>query len=68
MNENEYKNRSDDELVSYNIHTNTLTSRQVTIEMMRRLKDSNIRSGNIMIFLTLALVALTLVLIYQGFR
>ncbi|MEK7136059.1 MAG: hypothetical protein AAB821_00485 [Patescibacteria group bacterium] len=60
-----YKNKSDDELVGEpTLNVNTRASN----EMMRRLKDSTDYSSRVMIVLTIILIILTGILIWQGFK
>jgi len=63
---NEYKNKTDDELVSN--AWKTTNGRTASVEMMRRLKNSINFSSWVMIVLTIFLVIFTAILIWQGFK
>ncbi len=62
---NEYKNKTDDELVAISWKQ---TTRGASVEMMRRLKNSTDFSSWAMTSLTIILVVFTGVLIWQGFK
>jgi len=62
---NEYKNKSDDELVAISWKQ---TTRGASVEMMRRLKNSMNFSSGVMVVLTIILVIFTGILIWQGFK
>jgi len=61
---NTYKDKSDDDLVSDSWET--INGRMISIEMMRRLKNSINFSSWVIVVLTIILVIFTGILIWQG--
>lgn len=60
----DYKKKTDEQLVDDTLNI----SERASVEMMRRLKNSTDYSSRVMIVLTIILVILTLVLIWQGYK
>jgi len=60
----DYKRKTDEELVDDTLNT----SARASVEMMRRLKNATDYSSRVIIVLTVILVILTAVLIWQGFK
>ena len=60
----DYKNKTNEQLVNDTLNV----SERASVEMMRRLKNSTDYSSKMMIVLTIILVFLTVVLIWQGFK